>query len=172
MLRPNIISYVPDQELEQGFYYVRLRKKPSGRSWMLVAEKIFILDKKKHEYITAVYLKGDLNCLADSLSRFSSEWCLNQDAFTWICSRWGVLEIYLFAFRSNKKRAKILFLAEGHTQLGYRCTCSSVEREATVCLHISLLNPSNDSKNTELTPKSFSFYHFGKESLGFQHFAN
>ncbi|XP_077111050.1 uncharacterized protein LOC143766927 [Ranitomeya variabilis] len=56
--------------------------------------------------ISAVHLKGSANTQADFLSRkdvHPGEWCLNQEVFLSLISKWGIPEVDLFANSQNAK---------------------------------------------------------------------
>ena len=78
--------------------------------------------------LSAVHLKGNLNNLADFLSRqrvLESEWSLNQEVFQEIVDRWGTPQIDLFASQVNAKVPRFFSLnrldqAEGLDALAQR----------------------------------------------------
>ncbi|XP_068136523.1 tyrosine-protein kinase RYK isoform X1 [Hyperolius riggenbachi] len=85
-----------------------LNRQGGTRSKRLLFLTLEILEIAEHNFLslTAVHLKGELNVLADQLSRVqttNTEWSLNQKLFELIVSKWGQPHIDLFANRSNRK---------------------------------------------------------------------
>ena len=78
-----------------------------SHSSTLIAEELFRLADGLDLFLTAAYLPGERNVLADMLSRanqiLKTEWHLGQAAFQWLCSRspFGVPTVDLFANSRN-----------------------------------------------------------------------
>ena len=71
---------------------------------LAVAQELWDFCLEKDILLSAEYLPGHLNVGADWESRHlsdSSDWRLDKSLFQAINSRWGLLEIYLFANRGN-----------------------------------------------------------------------
>ena len=74
-----------------------------------IAESIFARADECHLSVSAVYLPGERNVIADMLSRqgqvLRTEWHLNSETFRWICSRspFGTPSLDLFANKFNKQ---------------------------------------------------------------------
>ena len=76
-----------------------------------LARKIGLWCYENENWITASYLPGELNVVADRESRSvhdNTEWSLHPILFHKICQRWGTPEIDLFANRLNNKVPKYL----------------------------------------------------------------
>ena len=79
-----------------------------------IAESIFARADECQLSISAAYLPGERNVIADMLSRqgqvLKTEWHLNQEMFQWICSRspFGTPTIDLFANKFNKQLARYM----------------------------------------------------------------
>ena len=57
-------------------------------------------------HLSAVYLPGQLNLIADTLSRLinlDSEWMLNPSIFRHVCSTYSITNVDLFATRVNNQ---------------------------------------------------------------------
>ena len=71
----------------------------------LLARTIWLWAKERHLWLSASYLKGSLNILADMESRKirddDKEWMLNKHIFNKISSNFGPFDIDLFASRLN-----------------------------------------------------------------------
>ena len=88
-------------------YY--LNKQGGTRSSVLMTEArtVLLLAERLDVHVTAVHVRGELNVLADMLSRRTSviktEWRLSDAAFQWLCanSPWGTPTCELFANRLN-----------------------------------------------------------------------
>jgi hypothetical protein len=88
-------------------YY--LNKQGGTRSSNLAeaTRHLLLLAENLNTEIQAVHIKGELNVLADMLSRtnlvLKTEWRLSARSFEWLCSvsAWGVPEVELFANRLN-----------------------------------------------------------------------
>ena len=82
----------------------------SGTLWAL-AQKILTWAEKNTLSISAVHLKGDLNRVADFLSRRQvkeGDWALKQEVFNQITQKWGTPQVDLFASKENRK-VKLFF---------------------------------------------------------------
>ena len=71
-----------------------------------VAQEIWAWAEKKRNWLSAAFIPGKLNVLADKHSRqFHDhlEWSLSEILFDRICRDWGTPEVDLFASRNNRK---------------------------------------------------------------------
>ena len=69
-----------------------------------LCQQIFAWAYERNVLLTAAYLPGRLNILADKESRvhnFDTEWMLQKEIFDDLCSKFGIPEIDLFATRIN-----------------------------------------------------------------------
>lgn len=74
--------------------------------WSFAAE-ILTWAEGNNLSLSAVYLKGELNQVADFLSRRKlkeGDWVLNQEVFKMITQRWGVPQVDLFAERERTQK--------------------------------------------------------------------
>ena len=78
----------------------------------LIAESIFLLADGFHLTLSAAYLPGEMNAMADMLSRkgqvLKHEWSLGLETFRWVCSKspFGLPTIDLFANAMNHRLPK------------------------------------------------------------------
>ncbi|XP_077346335.1 uncharacterized protein LOC143989955 [Lithobates pipiens] len=75
-----------------------------SRSLQVLAMEILRWAERHLLSLSAVHLKGDLNRLADFLSRNPiREWSLNPEVFSMIAGKWGLPEVDLFASKENAR---------------------------------------------------------------------
>ena len=106
-LRGKVVCFRIDN-LSVVFY---LNKQGGTRSLSLLkyTEQVLRLAAELNIVIQAVHIKGELNVLADMLSReglvLKNEWRLSARTFEWVCreSPWGLPTVDLFANRLNKQ---------------------------------------------------------------------
>ena len=78
-----------------------------SRSSTVIAERLFRIAESLDLFLSATYLPGEMNVLADMLSRagqvLKNEWRLGNRAFQWACSRshFGAPTVDLFANMKN-----------------------------------------------------------------------
>ena len=88
-------------------------------------------------HLSAVYLPGQLNLIADTLSRLidlDSEWMLNPSIFQQVHSTYSIPKINLFATRMNNKSSKFCVLVPRSRSNGDKCIHSSLVRSSELCL--------------------------------------
>ncbi|CAJ0955193.1 unnamed protein product [Ranitomeya imitator] len=86
--------------------YVNHQGGTRSRSLMNVTNHIFQMAENHLLSLTALHIKGNLNTMADYLSRNElrqGDWSLKPAVFNQIVRLWGCPEIDLFASRGNKK---------------------------------------------------------------------
>jgi hypothetical protein len=88
-------------------YYINKQGGTRSSSLAEATRQLLLLAESLDCELQAVHIKGELNVLADMLSRTSlvlkTEWRLSVKSFNWLCtvSAWGVPEVELFANRLN-----------------------------------------------------------------------
>ena len=89
--------------------YVSKQGGTRSKSSNIIAESIFLMADEFHLTLSAAYLPGEQNVLADMLSRsrqvLKNEWALSPSTFRWVCSRspFGPPTVDLFANRWNHR---------------------------------------------------------------------
>jgi hypothetical protein len=90
----------------------------------LEAEETLLIAEAHDIDVVAVHIRGELNVLADMLSRqrlvLKTEWRLGQVAFNWICvsSLWGAPQVDLFANRLNTQLPRYMSPCEDENAEG------------------------------------------------------
>ena len=77
-----------------------------------ISQEILLWAEQQQISITAQYIQGERNVLADALSRqgqlLKGEWSLNQSVFNQLCALWGTPQIDMFATSWNHKLPKFV----------------------------------------------------------------
>ena len=93
-------------------YYVNKQGGTRSPQLLKIAERVLLFAESIGCEIFAVHVKGELNVLADMLSRreivLKNEWRLGVEAFEWLCemSPWGKPTIDLFANKLNHQLSR------------------------------------------------------------------
>ena len=94
--------------------YINKQGGTSSPSLMAITERVFHLIERHNILISAVHVRGELNVLADMLSRariaLKTEGRLHRMTFDWVCqqSHWGMPTIDLFANRLNTQLPRFI----------------------------------------------------------------
>ena len=89
--------------------YIRKMGGTKSENCNRVAKEIWDWAERNRNWLTAAFIPGKLNVLADKHSRkFHDhlEWSLSEKLYTEICRQWGRPDIDLFASRNNRKSEK------------------------------------------------------------------
>ena len=122
-----------------------------SRTLSFMATKLLAWCARRQVSLTAKFLPGKLNVLADSLSRkgqiIHTEWPLHRGMLSQIFHFWEVPHIDLFATRLNNRLPVFCVASSRSLSLGSGCDVSVLGRNDSLCIFSHSPSPEGGSEN-------------------------
>ncbi|XP_072002545.1 uncharacterized protein [Engystomops pustulosus] len=139
--------------------YLRHQGGTRNPDLLSLSDKIFIWAETNIRSLSATHLKGEMNQIADYLSRQTidhNEWCLNEKIFSSLTQKWGQPVTDLFATSKNTK-VPHFFSLDPNTPVCQRDAFSqSWSGPPNVCLSSYTSHSESDSEDQRRPSKGYT----------------